>query len=239
MRRLRLLVLTTGAILAASIAVAAASQAAEFRALPEKLKFSYKANEATEFIDLGLQKLRCAAATGTGAFTSERLGTIELKLTNCEDPTFKFPCMGLGDTTAGNVTIKAEFHLRHLLLNNTPGDVSLMLLLGTVHINCNVVLLLISGSVCSDDVLTEKGGLNVINLLRSTAFMDFLQTGGDAVVTSVDTDNSLAMEECKMEVKEDSGASESGAVLSEGTLEKFQNAKGEAVTGLIDLSGTP
>jgi len=239
MRQLKLLVLATGAILVASIAVASASQAAEFRALPEKAKFSYKTIEATEFIDLGLQKLRCAAGTGTGAFVSERLGTIELKYTNCEDPTFKFPCMGLGDTTAGNVTIKAEFHLRHLLLNNTPGDVSIMLLLGTVHVNCNVVLLLLSGSVCSDDLLTEKGGLNVINLLRSTMYANTLESGGDPVVTSVDTDNSLGMEECKMEVKEDTNPAESAAVLSEGTLEKFQNAKGEAVTGLIDLSGTP
>ena len=239
MRQVKLLGLALMAILSLSIAATSAASALTLEGLPAKLKFSFAstAGEKTQLVTLGGKNILCESVSGSGEFLSMRLGDVEFKFIKCKDDLLGTTCTGLSDT-AGNITVKGEFHLRHLLSPN-EAFVTLVILVSGVHFSCLGILFTVNGCVASDDVLTEKGGSNAVNVLRSSYFANFLQSGGDAVVTSIDTDTSLTtMEECVLLTKQEGGTAETSGQLGSGTINGFKNEKNETVTALSDLSGT-
>jgi len=204
--------------------------------LPEKAKFTFKSStgENTRLETLAGKKIECKKVTGSGEATSARLGSLELKMTECEEPGLKVKCTGLSDTT-GNITIKgAEFHLRHLLPGSEGMD--FLILVGSIHFSCSIVLFTVSGCTASMDILTKSGGENAVNKLLASLFVNFLQEKGDTKPVSVDTDGALAMENCELKSKEGSGANESAGQLGAGTIEACKVAV--ECTFLLDLSGT-
>lgn len=206
--------------------------------LPAKATFTVKstAGENMRLETLGGKKIECRKDTGSGEVVSGRLGSLELKWTECEEPTLKTKCTGLGDTF-GNITVKAEFHLRHLL--PASEGVDLLALVGHVHFTCLGVLFLMLGCVASGDILDKSGGVSVVNKLLSSLFLNILQEKGDGKVVSVDTDNGLGMENCELKIAEGtSGTYESAGQLGSGTIETCKSA-GVECTFLIDLTGTP
>jgi hypothetical protein len=237
-KRIRLLGVALMAVFAVSIAATTAAQAVTLEVLPEKAKvtFESKPGEKLKLRTLSGKEIFCEKATGSGEATSARLGPVELKLVGCEALGVK--CTGLEDTEAGHVTVKGEVHLRHLL-NGAANGVSLMVLVGHVHFTCSIVLFLVLGSACSDDILSMAGGEPAENKLLLSAFVSFLDSGtlekpsGDPLVKEVDTDNSLEMAKCELLIKEGTGGEySSSSLLGSGT------GKLTTGTGLIDLSGT-
>jgi len=238
MRQLKLLGLTLMAILSLSVVATSAASALTLEGLPAKLKFSFAstAGEKTQLVTLSNKNILCESVSGSGEFLSARLGDVEFKFIKCKDDVIGTTCTGLSDTS-GNITVKGEFHLRHLL-SPSEAFVTLAILVSGVHFSCLGILFTVNGCVASDDVLTEKGGVNAVNVLRSSYFANFLQSGGDAVVKSIDTDNSLGMEACTLLTKQENGTAETSGQLGSGTINGFKNEKGETVTALIDLTGT-
>jgi hypothetical protein len=242
MKQIRLLGLALMAIFAVSIAATTAAQAVTLEILPAKAKFTFesKAGEATILRTLGGKKVECEKVTGTAEATSARLGPVEFKFVGCKEPATSVSCTGLEDAESGHITVKAEFHIRHLL-NGAANGVSLMILVGHVHFTCLIILFLVLGSVCSDDILNMSGGEPADNKLLSSFFVSFLDSGtlekptGDPKVTEVDTDNSLEMAKCELLTKEGTSAEklyETSSQLGSGTM------KPTTGTALIDLSGT-
>lgn len=245
MRRLELLGIALMTSLSVIVAMAGSAEAGELKVLSPHMKFSFSHPTPSTAQTLSGKRLECSSVTGSGEMTSERLGVAEVKFVGCSTQVLGLTvkCTGLeaGDKE-GEVLIKVEFHFRHLLINGNPSEASLMILLGHAHLTCAGVLFLKLGSICSDELLTAKGGESAINRLLSSGFAAFLGSNGDAVVHEVDTDNSLGMETCEVLLKEGTSESnkyESATVLSgEGTVESFKNEKNETVTGLLDETGT-
>jgi len=181
------------------------------------------------------KKVECKTATGGGEYTSERLGRIELKFSGCKDGVLGTTCTGLTDK-AGAITEVGEVHVRHILTETKA--VNVVILLQATHFSCLGILLVESGCVASDELLTESGGENLVNKLVKSSFAAFLQLNGDAVTQSVSTDAGLGMESCVLSTKQESGSPESTSwslSLSFGTFEHL----GVTITALVDLTNSP
>jgi len=239
MRRLKLIGLALIAMLSLGIASASMAQAVEFhlKVLPEDAKFTFAstANTETRLETLEKKAIVCKKVEGSGNFTTERLGQVEFKFSSCKDAILGTTCTGLADT-AGNITVKGEFHIRHLL-PATEG-VNIAVLVTGVHFSCLGILFTVNGCIASKDILKEKAGVSAVNLLLTEMFVEFSQNAGDPSVPSIDTDNSLAMETCELLTKQEAGSAVMSGQAGSGTLKNFQNKEGVSVTGLIDLEGT-
>jgi len=246
MRQLKLVSIAFIAILSLSIAATTAAQAVELKMLPEKAKFSFKSSGATRWKTLGGKAIECESVSGTGEAVSERLGLVDFLFLGCKEPTLKVNCTGLNDTTTGSILVHAEYHLRHLLEH--PTDVDLVILIlgdGTTgstaeHYSCFGVLFTRTGCLASDDILLVNKELWLAGQLEKELLVNFLPKeagSGDALNTSIDTDNSLGMESCMLLTKQEAGTAESTSL--EVTL-TFQNCEhgGVACTFLYDLTGT-
>jgi hypothetical protein len=245
MKQFKLLGLMLVAVFAVSSVVASVASAVELTVLPlpgntaateVKFKFESKAGEETRLETLAGKRIECTKVTGNGQFTSETLGPVEFKFVGCREPALGVKCTGLetGDRE-GEILFKASFHIRHLLVNNSPSEVSLVVLPGHVHFTCFGVLFLVLGCVSSMDVLTVERGEGVIERLRESVFANFLQERGDQGITSIDNQASNAMENCLLETKEGTGGRyESSGQLGSGTIKEFEQ-NGRKVTLLVHL----
>jgi len=238
MKKLMLLGCISAVSLAGALIAAPIGSALELVNLPLKVKFTLGAGEggggAFVIETLGARRLECKAFAGSGEFTSERLGVAEFKFKECKDPILGTTCTGLSDT-AGNVTVKGEFHTRHLL--PASEGVNAIMLAGTVHLSCLGVLFTALGCIASMDLLT-KSSTSIVNTLVETVLIDLLQEKGEPKPLSVATDNSLGMENCVLLLKQEVKEFESAGLLDSGVITKFEK-EGKAVTELVDLSGTP
>jgi hypothetical protein len=242
MKRLKLLGLALVAMFALTAASASVAGALELTVLPtpsaaSPLLYTFKstAGTTTKLVTLAGKEVKCTSVTGVGDLTSSQLGTVEFKFAGCTGP-LGVKCTGLeaGDKE-GEILFKAETHLRHLLINNLPSDVHLVILVGHVHFTCFGVLFLVLGCVASDDLKTSPTGGTIIEKLLNSVYVNFLETGGDPLVTSIDNEASTAMETCELKTKEGTGgAYESSGQQGEGTLENFKQ-NGVAVTLLVHL----
>jgi hypothetical protein len=234
MERLKPLGFALIALLSTMLTAASIAQGVELKLLPPKAKFNYNSIGGATLETLTGKKVECEHVEGKGEVLSERLGEVTLVFEGCKS--LGIACTGLSDTTSGHITIEAEFHIRHLLEGE---GVSIAFLVGHVHFSCSIVLLLVLGCVASMDLLSGEKGENVVNHLRMSYFVSFLQTKGDQEPTSIDTDNSLAMETCTLKVKEGTGEYVSSGLLGSGEVKDCENEIGQLCTFLIDLSGTP
>lgn len=237
-----------GFLLAVSVTfiavIASTAQANPPELLPAKAQFTFTSSGTTTLLTLTAKKVECEKVTGTGEVgANESLGTVEFKFVGCTTTVLglKVKCTGLeaGDKE-GEILFGAEWHLRHLLINNAPEHVSLMILPGHVHWECAGVLFLVLGSVCSDDLLTkENGSPSIENLLLASVYADFLieGTSGDPVVKEVDTNNSLGMEKCELLAKEGTSETNKYATAAQGGAGTI-TASTPSGTLLIELVGT-
>jgi len=242
MKRLKILGVALFAILSLGVTIASVAQAVETlpKLLPAGLGFSFKSKvgEITKLSTLGGKSIECEKVTGSGEeAANESLGKVEFKFEKCKDSLLKTTCTGLSDT-AGNITVKnTEWHLRHLL-KPEEAFVNIVILVpaGSVHFSCLGILFTVEGCVASMDILT-LGGLNAVNLLLSDAMVNFLTTNGDPNPLSVDTEDSLGMENCELKTKQENQAAESSGQSGTGEIEKCE-AGGKECTFLIELAGT-
>lgn len=227
MKRVRLLGLGTLAILAISITTATTAQAANIEMLPTNAKFTFQSTAGANTVlrSLGGSVIECEKAKGTSESTSARLGTATFLFEKCS--AFGFPCTGLkSGEPSGDIEVLAAIHLRHLLktIEEKKPGIDLVVLLEHVHFTCVIILVLVLGCVASDDILTAAtNGVPVDNLLLTSMFVNFLESAansGDAINPSIDTDNSLGMEECVLLTKEGAGekAYESSSQRGSGTI---------------------
>jgi hypothetical protein len=244
MKQIKRLSMALMAVFALSAAAASLASAAELTVLPlpgntaateVTFKFESKAAEITKLETLSGKVIECRKVTGSGGFTSETLGLVEFKFVECTGP-LGVRCTGLepGDRE-GEILFKASFHIRHLLINNTPSEVSLVILPGHVHFSCFNILFLVLGCVASMDLLTEPNGSGIIERLRESVFANFLQERGDQLPPEIDTQTSDAMERCILLTKEGTTREyESSGQLGSGTINGFEQ-NGRRVTLLVHL----
>jgi hypothetical protein len=218
------------------VSAVASAHAVELKNLPANVHFVFSASNP-KVQTLGGTIIGCKGVSGSGEFTSERLGAAEFKFTECTEPVLKVSCTGLGDTTSGSITMKGEFHTRHLLPEGEGVNVAVLVV--GAHFLCFGILFSDSGCAATMDLLSSKGGTSIVGVLRSSVYAAFLQTSGDASPVSIDTDNSLGMESCEIFGKQEEKAATTYGLLAEGTIEQFRNSKGEETTELVDLTGTP
>jgi len=249
MRQLKLLGIALIAILSLSIAATTTAQAVTLKFLPEKAKFSFKskAGTVTKLKALGGQGIECKSVSGTGEATTEELGLVDFLFLECKDTILGTKCTGLNDTTTGSILVHAEWHLRHLLEH--PTDVDFVILIlgdGTTgstaaHFSCLGILFTVTGCVASDDILLIDELLWLAGQLEKELLVNFLPKeagSGDALNTSIDTDNSLGMETCELKTKKEAGTAESSSQSGTGVVEKCTSG-GVECTFLFDLTGTP
>jgi len=246
MRQLKQLGIALIAMLSLSIAATTTTQAVTLKFLPEKAKSTFKSTGKTILRKLGGgAAVECLSVSGTAEGITEELGLVDFLFLDCLDTVLKTKCTGLNDTTTGSILVHAEWHLRHLLEH--PTDVDLVILIlgdGTTgstaaHFSCLGVLQTVTGCVASDDLLLDNKELWLAGQLEKLFLVNFLPKeagSGDALNTSIDTANSLGMENCILLSKQEAGTAESSSQEGNGEVEKCESG-GVACTFLIDLTG--
>jgi len=234
MRSLKLIGIALLASLSLTIAATSAAQAVTLKFLPEKSTFKFAGNGSSMLETLGKKRIVCLSFTGSGEIHSERLGQMVFFFTDCLEASLKLKCTGLSDTTTGNITIAAEWHLRHLLSPNEAAF-DIAILVSAVHFSCAGLLFTVNGCVASDDLVRKS--IWLAGELASIFEFAFLLSNGDAAVPSIDTDNSLGMENCILLTKQEAGTAESSGEEGSAIAEKCE-AGGLECTFLVDLTGT-
>jgi hypothetical protein len=226
MKRVKLLGLAIVAIFALS-AAAASVASAENVFLPEgtagsPVKFTVKSGAGSLSAAEGVV-IECTSDAGSGAVTSQRLGTFEVAFKGCTTLGGFVKCSELtkADST-GEIPVMGEFHMR-MGLTGQPLGLILFLILH-VHILCGPELILVLGCVV--------GSITPLNTLSSTGTVSLKTVkAGENEITTADNEAETAMETCKLSV-ERSGKTEEGGEATTETLEKPEQG-GKAVTILV------
>jgi hypothetical protein len=185
--------------------------------------FSFKSAGKTVLLSVNKLRIECEKVKGTGKATSDPLGEATFIFENCESVLgiVKAKCTGLSDTTTGNITVNAEYHLRYLLPSPNSG-VQLAILLAHVHFSCGIVLVLVLGCVSSMDLEKAAGGTLGDELVKSIK-VDFLQENGQEKPAEIDNEAGTAMETCVLKVMTGANVDEEAGQQGEGTIEAFKN----------------
>jgi len=229
MKRFRLLGLAFLVLLALGSIVSATAFAEELDMLPEgtttsPLKFKVKSGPGKLEIEKGLgSAVKCAKDTGTGEFTSKRLGKFDVLFEGClaESIAGLFLCTGLGDKEkSSSILVLGEFHLRRLL-NNEPKHIVVFFLINEVHFSCEgAINVLIRVKGCVVGLLLPEP-----NKLTKTGKVTLTQKGGLQAITEADTDNELGMETCILLASEGSGEFKDAGEETTEELEGFEQNK--------------
>jgi hypothetical protein len=235
MQRLKLLGLAMFAVFALGAAGAsvASAETAGINMLPgagTKFSFASTAGEKTRLETLAGTKVECSSVSGKGEATSDPLGTVTFNFVGCEIPGLA-KCTGLSNTTAGEITVKGEYHFRYLLPSPNSG-VQLVILIEHVHFSCSIVLVLVLGCVSSMNLEKSKGGGVLGEELVKSYFVNFLQEKGDQKPTEIDNEAGTAMEACTLKTMKGTEEYESSGQLGSGTVTEFTNG-GNPVTILL------
>jgi len=243
MRQLKMLWVALMAALSLGVVATSVAQAVELKYLPENSSFLLKSDSERAILEtLGKKAVECLSLTGGGETTSERLGLVELDFKDCLVKGVGTKCTGLSDVTTGNITLKGEWHLRHLL---APDELyaNMVLLISGAHFSCLGVLFLVNGCVASGDRLLDgtesqkEKSAKEGEAGHESFLLNFSQTAGDAQIKEIDKDNSLGMETCELKTKQEAGANESSGEAVNVIVEKCKQG-GNACLFSYDLTGT-
>jgi hypothetical protein len=207
-----------GAVLVAALALVALGAASASAALPTILPttaaFSSESG-ATEF-GTGITALKSPKSKGSGKGTGEKTSSFSTVFEGTKDQLGR-SCKGLGDATAGNVTVTGTADVRYA--NSKKEAVAIGFLINETHIECGTTLILVKGCVAGE---AEKPYNKAIT---ATAVKLEVEKGDNKLV-KIENAANTAEEACELKASINEEAAALSSESATENLKAFTGGKG-------------